>query len=154
MPEEKKLQRRVRDEKGVALATKHREEKEEGVEKIAFPEYRIIRKRFQFEDEKSFAGSNKCTAAKENPTANDTHQRNRKRIGATRRDATSMPPAPRYRSDRTRRVRCLRFSYAPRLNFLQIRKSYVTREKRRVETSENIMANLSKSTAAIPVFKV
>lgn len=115
MPEEKKLQRRVRDEKGVALATKHREEKEEGVEKIAFPEYRIIRKRFQFEDEKSFAGSNKCTAAKGNPTANDTHQRNRKRIGATRRDATSMPPA--YQSDRTRRVRCLRFSYAPRLNF-------------------------------------
>lgn len=124
------------------MATKYREEKEEGVEKIAFPEYRIIRKRFQFEDEKSFAGSNKCTAAERNPTANDTHQRNRKRIGATRRDATSMPPA--YQSDRTRRVQCLRSSYAPRSNFLQIRKLGATREKRRVETCENIMANLSK----------
>lgn len=50
-----------------------------GEKKIAFAGYRIIRKRFQFEDEKSFAASNKCMA-EEKGKSEDARQLNRKRI--------------------------------------------------------------------------
>lgn len=67
--EKRKLQRcargdGAREARDISGQTWMREGEGRGVgeKKIAFAGYRIIRKRFQFEDEKSFAASNKCMA--------------------------------------------------------------------------------------------
>lgn len=81
--------------------TREREGGGIGEKKIAFAGYRIIRKRFQFEDEKSFAASNKCMA-EEKGKSEDARQLNRKRIWMPPDIARAMSLRVSPRLDRVR----------------------------------------------------